>query len=346
MQVVPASLRGYDVGQSPRYLSSVMKKPDPVEQALDRLSTLRSGVGSPTEVAHELKRFLGHRSNLVSARAAKTAGQLRSSQLILDLVAAFERLMSDPQKLDKGCAALTEIVAALYEMDYLEPEIYRKAIHHVQMEGSYGPPVDAAAKLRGLSALGLARTRHPGALDDIVGLLVDPWPQARIGAVRALASNGGDAGSLLLKLKVLTGDDEPEVIAECFSGLLANASEKDLAFVAPYADAEDPAIAEAAILAIGSSRLPAAFERLKEKWDRSAGAALRSVLLLAMAMSKSEAAIAFLISLLEDGNAQTARDSITALAIYRDNEKIRRSVEDAVSRRGDKNLIEALRREF
>jgi HEAT repeat protein len=323
-----------------------MKKSDPVEQALDRLSTLRSGPGSAAEAAQELKRFLGNRSNLVSAKAAKTAGELRSSQLVPDLVAAFDRLMENPQKLDKGCAALTEIVAALYEMDHLEPDIYLKGIHHVQMEGSYGPPVDAASKLRAFSALGLSRTRHPSALDEIVALLVDSEPQARIGAVRALASNGGEAGTLLLKLKILTGDDEPEVTAECFSGLLANGSEKSLLFVAKYADADDPAIAEAAILAIGSSRLPAAFDRLKEKWDNRAGAALKRVLLFAMAMIRSEAAIAFLISLLEDSNPQTARDSLTALAIYRDNEKIRRSVEDALSRRGDKNLIEALRREF
>src|SRR5205807_669519 len=218
--------------------------------------------------------------------------------------------------------------------------------HHVQMEGSYGPPVDVAAKLRAFSALGLARTRHPHALDEVVALLVDAEPQARIGAVRALAANGGEAGALLLQLKVLTADQEPDVTAECFSGLLANASEKLLRFVEKYADAEDPAIAEAAILAIGSSRLPAAFERLQKKWDNSAGADLKRVLLLAMAMTRSDAALAFLVSLLEDSNTQTARHSISALAIYRDNEKIRRSVEDAVSRRGDQNLLEALRREF
>jgi len=323
-----------------------MKKPDPIEQALDRLSALRSGGEPPAEVAQELKRFLKHRSNLVSGKAAKTAGLLRSSQVIPDLLAAFERLMSDPQKLDKGCAAVTEIVAALYEMDHLEPEIYLKAIRHVQMEGSFGPPVDVAPKLRAISALGLVRTRHPNALDEAVALLVDTEPQARIGAVRALASNGGEAGLLLLKLKVLTGDDEPEVIAECFSGLLAVPSEKSLLFVAQYADAEDLAIGEAAILAIGTSRHPAVFDILKEKWERSAGDPLRKTLLLAMALTRSEAAITFLISLLESSNAPTAKDVVTSLAIFRDNEKIRHSIEDVVSRRGDKNLVEALRREF
>lgn len=323
-----------------------MKKPDPIEQALDRLSALRSEGSLSDEAIAEMKRFLGHKSNLVVAKAAKTVGHARCSQLMPVLVSAFERLMSDPHKLDKGCAALTEIVSALYEMDYLEPEAYLKAIRHVQMEGSFGPPVDVAAKLRAFSALGLVRTRYPHALDEVVPLLVDLVPQARIGAVRALASNGGEAGALLLKLKVLTGDDEPEVMAECFSGLLATPSERALEFVSEYADSEDPAVVEAALLAIGSSRHPAAFDILKEKWERSAGGDLRKTLLLAMALTRSEAAIRFLISLLEEGNAQAAKSSLTALAIYRDNEKIRRSVEEAVSRRGDRALVEALRQEF
>lgn len=323
-----------------------MKKPDPIEQALDRLSTFRNEGTASAEVLEELKRFLKHKSNLVAAKAAKTVGHLRSSQLVPDLVIAFERLISDAPKLDKGCAALIEIVSALYELDYLEPEVYLKAIRHVQFEGSFGPPVDVAAKLRAFSALGLVRTRYPHALDEVVSLLVDSVPQARVGAARALASNGGEAGALLLKLKVLTGDDEPDVMAECFSGLLAAPSERSLQFVSQYADSAEPAIGEAALLAVGSSKHPAAFDLLKEKWERSARGVLRKTLLLAMALTRSEEAIRFLVSLLESGNLQTAKDTITALAIYRDNEKIRLSIEEAVSRRGDKALAEALQQEF
>src|SRR5215467_506900 len=141
-----------------------MKKVDPTEQALDRLAILRNEAASPA-IVQELRAFLKNRSNLVIAKAAKVAGKARMMELVPDLVEAFERLMKNPAKLDKGCSALTEITDALYEMDYVEPEIYLRGIHHVQMEGSFGPPVDAAAKLRGLSALGLARTRFPNALD-------------------------------------------------------------------------------------------------------------------------------------------------------------------------------------
>ena len=322
-----------------------MKKADPTEQALDRLAILRNEATSPA-IVQELRAFLKNRSNLVIAKAAKVAGKARITELVPDLVEAFERLMKNPAKLDKGCAALTEITDALYEMDYVEPEIYLRGIHHVQMEGSFGPPVDAAAKLRAASALGLARTRDSHALDEIVSLLVDEWPQARVGAVRALATNGGQAGSLLLKLKILTGESEPDVLAECFSGLLATAPENSLELIASYADSDDLAVAEAALLALGSSRLPGALKLLAEKWRRTAAGPLRKTLLVAIAMIRSDAAIEFLLSLLSDCSTLTAKDLITALAMFRDNEKVRTKVEAAISRRNDKALIEAFRQEF
>lgn len=322
-----------------------MKKSDPVEQALDRLSALKheAGAGAATQ---EFRTFLKNRTNLVVAKAAKIVGQTRATELVPDLVAAFHRVMKNPSKLDKGCAATTEIISALYELDYVEPDIYLLGIHHVQMEGSFGPPVDAAARLRAISALGLARTRYPYALDEIVTLLVDQWPQARIGAIRALTSNGGQAGALLLKLRILTGETEPDVLAECFAGLLAITPEQSLPLIAAYIDSEDLAIAEAALLALGSSRLPEALDLLKARWGQPAGGSLRKVMLIAIAMIRSEAAIEFLVSLLAESTLASAADVITALAIFRDNEKVRKQVEAAVSRRNVESLSEAFRREF
>lgn len=218
-----------------------------------------------SELRDELRTFLRNRSNLVAAKAAKIIGERRISSLIPDLVVAAQNLFKDPARLDKRCAALNELVTALYELDYAQPDLYLKCIRHVQMEPSFGPPVDAAAQLRGFAAQGLIRTNHLEALDLIADLLVDPEPPARTGAVRALAANGGTAGNLLLRLKILTGDRVVEVIAECFAGMLLNSgsapSESTVAFVAGYPDSEDPAIAEAAVLArrfalFKSSRVP------------------------------------------------------------------------------------------
>jgi HEAT repeat protein len=321
-----------------------LKKPDPVEQALDRLAVLKNEAVGPSVVT-ELKTFLKNRSNLVVARAAKTIGQIHATELAPELVAAFHRLMENPSKLDKGCAAAMEIVSALYELDYVEPEIYLLGIHHVQMEGSFGPPVDAAAKLRGISALGLARTRHPAALDEIVSLLVDEWPEARIGAVRALATNGGSAGALLLKFKILTGEKDPDVLVECLSGLLA-AAERSLPFVGSLMDSGDTNLAEAALLALGSSRLPGALSLLTSKWERAAAGPLRKIVLMAIAMVRSDAAIEFLLTLLAESTSAIAKDVIAALALFRDNERVRGQVESVVTRRNEKSVDEAFRQTF
>jgi HEAT repeat protein len=321
-----------------------MKKSDPIETALNRLGELRSV--EPDVAKEELRTYLGNRSNLVAAKAAKIAGELRISELIPDLAAAFNRFMKNPQQLDKRCAAITEIAGALYEMDYREPEIYLRGLRHIQREASFGPPVDTAAALRGMCAQGLVRTSYANALAEVVQLLVDSEPPARLGAIRALASNGGDAGGLLLRLKVLTGDNEPEVLGECFAGLLAAAPERTIGFVARYVDDEDETTSEAAIWALGESRLPAGFEVLQEKWQRTVGRSSRKVLLAAMAASRLQESIDFLRSLLESTGSQTASDVLVALAIYKGNKSVKESVAAIVRRRGDKALIEMFEHHF
>ncbi len=214
------------------------------------------------------------------------------------------------------------------------------------MEASFGPPVDEAAKLRAVSAQGLVRTRHPDALAEVTQLLVDREPAARIGAVRALAVNGGEAGILLLRLKVLTGDVEPAVLGECFAGLLEASPAKSVHFVAKYIDSEDGDIAQAAMLALGESRLPAAFEVLREKWARTIGMPTKKILLASMAASKLDGAIAFLVSLIETESIPTATAAVEALSIYSRNERVKQSVSDAVMARRNETLVAHFKRDF
>lgn len=216
----------------------------------------------------------------------------------------------------------------------------------MQMEGSFGPPVDAAAKLRAISALALVRTAHRAALDEVVSLLVDQWPQARVGAVRALAANGGEAGTLLLKLKILTGESEPDVLAECFSGLLKRGPERSLPLIAGFIESEDVAVAEAALLALGSSRLPEALELLKARWERTAGGPLRKIVLVAIGMIRSDAAVEFLLALLAECNPATAKDVLAALALFRDNDKVRSRVESVVAGRNEEDVSEIFGQQF
>jgi len=322
-----------------------MSKNDPIESALNAVSQLRAETSSQ-QVVRQLRSYLANRSNLVVAKAAKIARELRVSQVVLELVKAFDRLMEDPAKLDKRCAALNEIVAALYELDYIEPEVYRRGLRHVQMEPSFGPPVDAAATLRGISAQGLLRTRYPKRMEEVVPLLVDPQPAARLGAVRAMATNGGDAGLLLLRLKLLTGDQDPDVLAECFLALLMADPEQSVPFVASYIDNEEELTAEAAIWALGTSRLPAAFEALREKFQRTLHHGTRKVLLSALAASRLAEALEFLYSQLREADLQTATGVVEALTPYAASEAITEAAHSAVEVRGQKSLLEIFTQQF
>jgi hypothetical protein len=167
-----------------------------------------------------------------------------------------------------------------------------------------------------------------------------------MGAVKTLATNGGDAGVLLLKLKVYTGDPEPEVLGECFTGLLATAPERSVNLVGEYVDSEDDAIAEAAILALGESKNERAFEVLKDKWQRTVRGPLRQVLLVAIACSRLETAIAYLLAIAGEASAQTSAQAIEALAPYRSSERIRSSLQKLVQQRNEKVVTEAFTRNF
>lgn len=321
-----------------------MKKLDPVEQLLNRLTELRHEPGPAT--TEEIRKALKHRSNLVVAKAAKVAGELCLVELEPDLTACFERLMGDPAKLDKRCAATTEIVAALFHMDWLDPAVYLRGIRHVQLEGSWGPHVDEAAKLRALCALGLVRTNHPDSMTRVVDLLADPEPQARIGAVQALGACSGERATLLLRFKSLCGDTEPEVLGECFARLLENDFERSLPLLARYVEADDPVIAERAILAVATQRRPEAFRILREKWERTVENPLRKVLLTAMATARLEEAADFLIGLVKESPVPVAVDVIKELARYRRESRVRDALAIVVQQRGEAKLITTVGQEF
>ena len=112
------------------------------------------------------------------------------------------------------------IARALYALDYEGAELYLAGMRHVQPEPGYGGPTDTAVDLRAVCAIGLASTSYREKLRELIDLLVDPEWRARSGAVRAIAAVGSEPAALLLRLKAQIGDKEPEVIGDCFVGLL------------------------------------------------------------------------------------------------------------------------------
>ncbi len=322
-----------------------MPKALATEDALAAIHAIRH---SPEK--HDLKRdlapFLHHKSNHAVAAAAGAAERLEANALAPDLVQAFDKFMRDPAKLDPGCKALTAIVQALIQLEDAAAKVYFTGIRHVQREGSFGPPVDAAAPLRGLCARGLARMGHPDALLECVTLLADPEIAARTGAIRAIADAGRPEGVLLLRLKTLLGDKEIDVTGESFAALLSLNPAGSVEFVGKFLSSRAEGIGEQAALALGESRQPAAFEVLREAWERGGPAEQRRTLLVAIAMLRTDEALEFLLSRLADESGPVAADALAGLAFYARDEAVLARVEGIIQRRGDGALEAVFAREF
>jgi HEAT repeat protein len=320
-------------------------KASSTDQALQSIRAVRDTPES-FDLKRDLAPFLKHKSNHVAAAAASTAERLEAVALAPDLVEAFLELMKDPAKRDPGCEALIAIAKALVAMDDPAARVYFAGVHHVQMEGSFGPPIDAAAPLRGLCAQGLARMGHPDTMTECVNLLVDKEVPARVGAIRAIADSGDVAGTLLLRLKTLLGDKEDEVIGECFSGLLRLAPEPSLGFVASFLRSPSDEIAEAATFALAESHMQAAFPLLRKAWDETAQAERKRALLHAIALLRLDEAVEFLLSRVAEDREPAAGDALAALALYGRDESVRKRVEDIVENRGSAALKGVVEREF
>jgi hypothetical protein len=320
-----------------------MAKSTSIEQQLAALTTARADPKSESARA-ELKRAIASKSNLIVAKAVAIITHSQQADFLPAMAAAFDRFFANGS--DKGCPAKTAIGNALYTLGHSDPAAFLRGIHHVQKEASFGPPVDVAAELRGWCALGLARIGYPDALLELAELLMDAEFQPRVMAVRAIAYTGSSDGAPLLRMKVLAGDAEPEVTAECFIALMKLSPRKSLPFVARFLKSDDPALVESAGLAIGSSRTVEAFELLRGEWESHLEAQPRRPLLLSIAMTRLPAAIDFLMERIIDDRPEPAADAVAAMAIYKHDETIKAKVNALVADRGEAEVVAATKKAF
>jgi HEAT repeat protein len=305
-------------------------KNDPVQSALAALDDvpLRTPEG-----LKQMAKALASKSNLVAAKAARISGDAQWAEMTDELVTAFDRFLKRGSELDKGCVALNAIARALYSLDYDGVELYLAGMRHVQMEPGWGGSSDCAVELRGVCAMGLASTTYPHKMRELVNLLVDCEWQARSGAVRAIAAVGSETASLLLRFKALTGDKEPDVLADCFSGLLAVEGAEAVPLVKSFADARNQEVREAAILSLGASRRSDAIDWLKERFEAIAHVETRQCILLSLATSRTETAIEFVLGVIRGGSAQTSAMAVSAMEVNRTDRRIQEEVEKALQAR-------------
>lgn len=222
-----------------------------------------------------LRKALAHRNNFIVAKAADLVGEFRMAQLIPDLRTAFDRFFHDAVKTDPQCWAKNAISRALFALEHQEPEVYLRGMRHIQNEPVWGGQSDTA------------------------------------GTLRAIEQVGSPSASLLLRLRAVLGSDEPEVLGACYSGILRLEGAKAIPWIARFLAAADDNAAEAA-LAIAGTHSPEGFETLRECLTLASDPWWRSVLLSAIALTRQDAALEFLLDEIrkESLNAETAIEAI------------------------------------
>jgi len=260
-----------------------VKKPDPTEGALSALRALERA-NNHAALLEALPAYLRNKSSAVIARAASLVVDL---SLTPNLIEAFRKILPDPIKRDPGCRALTAIATALAAMEARAAEIFALGIRHQQWEGSFGPPIDTAAGLRAVSALGLVVINDPAALLACCDLLNHHEADARIGAARALGAAGKPEAELLLRFKAALGDEKSDVTSECFLNLLHLSPRSSVPYVARFLNAPDEDTAHAALWALALNRHEAAFAVLLSRLQ-SANLRQAAQILEALALSKTD----------------------------------------------------------
>jgi hypothetical protein len=284
----------------------------------------------------------GHQ--LLAARAAEQCGERLLYALEADLIAAYQRLLDRPVKVDPNCIVKAAIARALVALDCQDVDFYLAGIAYRQLEPVWGGSLDTAVDIRVSCAMGLAATAYPRALVELVTLLYDPEPNARSGAARAIACTEPLAAEAVLRAKALSGDAEPAVIGECLAGLLQVAPEDAPGFVDRFLDHAEPELRELAALALGASGLAAALELLCARWEaQPLKQEADRVLLRAAVLHRSEPAFDWLIDVVRDCDRASAELVVRELALYRGNVRLRERLEAAVAARADPLLADQLR---
>jgi HEAT repeat protein len=121
---------------------------------------------------------------------------------------------------------------------------------------------------------------------------------------------------------------------------------ESLEFVASFLNSHADEIAERAALALGESRLAAAFPLLKEAMEHTAQATLRRTLLLAMAMLRQDEAVEFLLTRLAEDGEKSALDVLTALSLYSRDDSVRNRIQEILAKRKSGALQRAFEKDF
>jgi HEAT repeat protein len=312
---------------------------------LEALSeAMKVGARPDAAAIERLRKALAHRNNFLVSKAAKLVADAELFALLPEVLAAFDRFFVDAAKTDPKCWAKNALAKTLVKLEHRQRDAYLRGLRHHQMEASWGPPVDSAAALRGTCAHALVDC--PGISDaDLLTILLEPLTDAdktvRMEAARAIGQVGGVSAALILRLRALLGNDEPEVLGAVYSALLSLEGAQAIPLVAGYLKEGNDLTAEAAF-ALAELRSPEALAALIERLRAGADAWFGSVLLSAIALTRLPEAMDYLVAIIER-DAREAPQAIEAIGRAAPSAELRARVQKAVGQTGSERLEQAFR---
>ena len=320
------------------------------EDQLAALDALRQQL--PEAAVDPLRKALTNRNNFVVGKAADLVRQLQLTQLIPELLTAFDRFFEDPVKADPQCWAKNAISRALATFEHQDAAVFLRGMHHIQLEPSYGGPSDSAGTLRATCALALVQCRSlldADLLAHLLELLADKDKTVRAEAVRAIEQVGSPSAALLLRQRAILDlkvrsrkpaeppEEEPEVLGACYSGILHIEGASAIPWITRFLAAADDPAAEAA-LAIAGTHSPQAFEGLRNRFAKESDPWFCSVLLSAIALTRQDAAVEFLFDQVRNESLQ-AEAAIEAILRALPSDDVIKRLEELVA--GNQRLSRA-----
>ncbi|HEY6345402.1 MAG TPA: HEAT repeat domain-containing protein [Bryobacteraceae bacterium] len=322
------------------------------EKKIEGLEALRRS-SDPAEIVAALRKALQDRNNYLVSKAAAIAGDLRLEDLTPDLIAAFDRFFpdpvkQDPVKSDPQCWAKNAIAKALKDLGCRQASVFLRGIDYVQLEPVWGGSSDSAITLRGACTLALVDCQ----LDDLEILthladrLADKEKSVRVDAALAIAQFGREEGAPLLRLKLLLGDREPEVIGQCCFSLLNLAPRQALPLLQRLLNHAEEEVRTEAASALAASREPEAIEILKSFWKGKVSAEVRRAILISLGASPLRSAADFLLAVFSEPQGEWAAEALSALASSRFHEELREAAKKAMEASGDAGLRQLFEGKF
>ena len=144
-------------------------------------------------------RRLENRNNFIVGKAAELVREFRILHLIPDLLSAYDRFFSHPEKSDPQCWAKNSISRALDALEHQDAAPFLRGLRHIQMEPVWGGQSDTAGTLRATCALALVQCRsipESELLAHLIDLSADKEKSVRTEVVRAIGDNEFNRRSL------------------------------------------------------------------------------------------------------------------------------------------------------